>query len=198
MGEEHVPARLFELTMQDFAAFQQDMLDHKSAWQAVEAGLRTHPAGQTDTQAEVIAEFFELRDALSLPPLEAIKGILKPRPYAMGESVAMGMHNVLRDDPTLRYAIAGHTHMLRHDAFKNGAQTYLNTATWTTRESKPTPEDVTPALAEWLRDPLRGADPLPDITRMVFAMVRAEDGQPSVANLCVWEGGEQGHYRILS
>jgi hypothetical protein len=39
---------------------------------------------------------------------------------------------------------------------------------------------------------------LQDITRMVFALARGGDGQSSTANLCAWEGGEQGHYQILS
>jgi hypothetical protein len=108
------------------------------------------------------------------------------------------MHSILREDPTLRYAIAGHTHMVRRDTLNDGAQTYLNTATWTTRESKPTPGEVTPELAHWLSEPWRAASPLQDITQMVFAVVRGEDGQPSTADLCVWEGGEQGHHRILS
>ena len=197
-GEERIPARLFEIAMLDFAAFQQDMLDHRPEWQAIEDGLRTHPAGQADIQTSAILEFFELRDALSLPPREAVKAILQPRPYFMGESVAMGMHNVLRDNPALRYVIAGHTHMLRRDTLNHGAQVYLNTATWTTREAKPTPDQVTPELLAWLRNPLQEPNPLQDITRMVFALAQTEDGQPSTAELCVWEGGERGHYRVLS
>lgn len=197
-GEEYIPSRLFEVAMLDFAAFQLDTIARKPEWQAVEAGLRTHPEGQIDAQAEMIAEYFELRNALSLPPLEAVKAILQPRPYPMGESIAMGMQNILRDNPTLRYAIAGHTHMLRHDTLKGGAQTYLNTASWTLRESRPAPADVTSELVAWLREPWQEASPLQDITQMIFALVRAEDGQPSTANLCAWEGGEQGHYQILS
>jgi UDP-2,3-diacylglucosamine pyrophosphatase LpxH len=197
-GEEHIPTRLFETAMLDLAAFQQDMIARKPGWQAVEAWMRAHSPEQKDPQAEAITEFYELRDALSLPPIEAVKALLEPRPYAMGESVALGMRSILREDPTLRYAIAGHTHMLRHDTLNNGAQTYLNTASWTTRESKPTPDDVTPELAQWLREPWQAASPLQDITQMAFALVRSEDGQPSTASLCVWEGGEQGHYRVLS
>lgn len=196
--EERIPTRLFETAMLDFAAFQQDMMARKAEWQAVENWMRAHSPEQKDPQSEALAEFYELHQALSLPPIEAIKALLEPRPYAMGESVALGMHGILREDPTLRYAIAGHTHMLRHDTLNNGAQTYLNTATWTRRESKPTPGDVTPELAQWLREPLQAASPLQDITQMVFAVVHGEDGQASTANLCVWEGGEQGHYRVLS
>jgi hypothetical protein len=88
--------------------------------------------------------------------------------------------------------------MLRHDTLDAGAQTYLNTATWTMREAKPMPGDVTPAMLAWLRAPWQGTSPLQDITCMVFALVRGGDGQPSTANLCAWEGGEQGHYQILS
>ncbi|HLQ10326.1 MAG TPA: hypothetical protein VK134_01905, partial [Ktedonobacteraceae bacterium] len=84
------------------------------------------------------------------------------------------------------------------DTLNHGAQIYLNTATWTTREAKPTPDQVTPELLVWLRDPLQEPDPLQDITRMVFALAQTEDGQPSTAELCVWEGGERGHYRVLS
>ena len=197
-GEDSIPARLFEIAMLDFAAFQQDMIARKPEWQPVEAWMRVHAPEQKDAQAEAIAEFYELREALSLPPIEAVKAILELRPYSMGESVALGMRGILRENPTLRYAIAGHTHMLRHDTLNDGAQTYLNTASWTTRESKPTPEDVTPELAQWLREPWHAASPLQDITQMVFALARGEDGQPSTANLCAWEGGEQGHYRVLS
>ena len=193
-GEERHPARLFEIAMLDFAAFQQDMAAHKPEWQAVKDWMQAHATEQRDSQAEVIAEFYELREALSLSPIEAIKAILGPRAYAMGKSVALGMQSVLHDDPTLRYAIAGHTHMLRHDTLNGGAQTYLNTATWTKREYKPMPDDITPELAQWLREPWHEASPLRDSTQMIFALVRGEDGQPSTAALCVWDGGEQGHY----
>ena len=189
--------------MLDFAAFQQDMIAHKPEWQAIDAWMHAHSPGQKDGkwQSKAIAEFYELREALLLPPVEAVKALLEPKPYAMGESVALGMQCILRADSTLRYAIAGHTHMLRHDTLNDGtdgAQTYLNTATWTKRESTPTPNDVTPELAQWLREPWQTASPLQDITQIVFALVRGEDGQPSTASLCAWEDGEQGHYRVLS
>ena len=115
----------------------------------------------------------------------------------MGESVAHGMRNVLRSDPTLRYAIAGHTHMMRRDPANNGSQVYLNTASWTKRQAVPTSDEITPALVDWLREPGNQADPLHDITQAVFALVRADDGGSSDACLCAWEGGEQGYYRVL-
>ncbi len=196
-GEERQPARLFEVAMLDFAAFQQDMMARKPEWHAVKDWMQAHATEQRDSQAEAIAEFYELREALSLPPIEAIKAILQPRTYAMGRSVALGMQSVLHDDPSLRYAIAGHTHMLRHDTLNGGAQTYLNTATWTKREYKPMPDDITPELAQWLHAPWQAASPLRDSTQLIFASVRGEDGQPSTAELCVWDGNEQGHYQVL-
>lgn len=196
-GEERSPARLFEVAMLDFAAFQQDMLARKPEWQPVQDWMQAHTPEPKDPQVEAIAEFYELREALSLPPIEAIKAILQPRAYAMGESVALGMQSILRDDPTLRYAIAGHTHMLRRDTLNDGAQTYLNAATWTKRENKPAPDDITPELAQWLGKPWQAGSPLQDTTQMVFALVRGEDGQPSSAELCAWNGGEQGHYHVL-
>lgn len=195
--EEGNPARLFEVAMLDFAAFQQDMLAHKPGWQAVKDWMQAHAPAREDSYSEAIAEFYELREALSLPSIEAIKAILQPRTYAMGRSVALGMQSVLHDAPSLRYAIAGHTHMLRHDVLNGGAQTYLNTATWTKREYKPMPDDITPELAQWLREPSQANSPLQDVTEFTFALVRGEEGLPSTAELCAWDGGEQGHYRVL-
>lgn len=196
-GEERVPAKLFEQAMLDFAAFQQDMIAHKNGWQPVEDYLKTHPEGQKDRQAETIMGFFLLRDALSQAPVEAARAILAPTVYPMGEQVAMGMQNVLRDDQTLRYAIAGHTHMLRDDSMQNGTQRYLNTASWTQREALPAQEDITPELLAWLRNPVPEKTPLRQVTQLVFALLEAEEGQPSRAALCAWEDGSTG-YRILS
>jgi hypothetical protein len=173
------------------------MMARKPGWQVVQEWMQTHATEQEDPQAAAIAEFYELREALSLPPIEAIKAILRPDTYAMGKSVALGMQSILHDDPTLRYAIAGHTHMLRRDTLNGGAQMYLNTATWTKREYKPAPDDVTPELAQWLRAPWQADSPLQDTTQMVFAFVRGEEGQPSTAELCTWDGDEHGHYRVL-
>ena len=196
-GEERIPAKLFAQAMMDFAAFQQDMIARKPEWQPVEAFLRAHPTGQGDGQGEAFAEFVELCNVLTLSPVEAVRAILAPKVYPMGESVAHGMRNVLRSDPTLRYAIAGHTHMMRRDPVNNGSQVYLNTASWTKRQAVPTSDEITPTLVDWLREPGNQADPLHDITQAVFALVRADDGGSSDACLCAWEGGEQGYYRVL-
>ncbi len=132
-GEEQIPAKLFEKAMIDFAAYQQDMATSKVDW--------TAPQGHENEQAIAYAmsEFLQLYEALSLPLVEAVAAICTPSTYQMGESVAAGMFDVLKNEPSLRYAIAGHTHMERMDPMSDGSQLYLNTASWTTRLALPTP-----------------------------------------------------------
>ena len=116
----------------------------------------------------------------------------------MGESVAAGMHHVLKQEPQLRYAIAGHTHMVRIDSVNNGAQSYLNTASWSTRLALPAPGEVTPELVEWLRNPTGSTFPLRDVTQLTSPWsTRHQDGRSS-ASLCAWEGGTKGSYRVLA
>jgi hypothetical protein len=116
----------------------------------------------------------------------------------MAESSAKGMQNSLHDDHSVRYVIAGHTHMHRIDSINDDSQVYLNTGTWTTRYALPDPEAITSELIAWLCKPDWTAIPLRDMTQLVFALIRAEEGSPSNANLCVWEGGVKGTYRILA
>ena len=191
-GDEKIPARLFEQAMVDFAAFQQDMQVHKTNG--------TEPRAQENLQhqASEVMEFSMLREALTLPPIEAVTTICTPIIYQMGEGVAEGMHAVLQHEPSLRYAIAGHTHMVRIDSVNDGAQSYLNTASWSTRLALPAPGEVTLALIEWLRHPDWQHVPLRDVTQLIFAMVTTTDDQCSSASLCVWEGGTKGHYRVLA
>lgn len=191
-GEEHMPTKLFEQAMIDFAAYQQDMATRKVDW--------TAPEGHENEQAIAYAmhEFSLLHEALSLPLIEAVAAICTPSTYQMGESVAAGMYDVLRNEPSLRYAIAGHTHMERVDPLSDGTQLYLNTASWTTRLALPTPDEVTPELVEWLRKPDWQHIPLHDVTQFIFAMVNTPTDGASRASLCVWEGGSQGCYRILA
>jgi UDP-2,3-diacylglucosamine pyrophosphatase LpxH len=187
--EEHIPARLFAHAMLDFAAFQQDMLARKPTW--------VEPAGQEQSQDDAMRAFARLRDALELPLLEAVKNICAPGVYPMGESVANGALHVLRSDPTLRYVIAGHTHVERVDAINNGSQIYFNIGTWTTRCALPGAGEMTVDLVTWLRQPDWSAIPLRDMTRLTFAFISAEEGAPSGASLCSWEGGAKGSYRVL-
>lgn len=206
-GDEQVPSKLFERAMLDFAAFQQNMLPRQMGWQAVEATLREQPGEQQDPQAEVIQQYFMLRQALTLPPAEAARAILTSGADPANHNVTLGMQRVLRDDPTLRYAIAGHTHTLYRSSIpggEQGEQVYLNTATWTHREALPKAEEITPALVEWLSAPAQMADPLREITSFVFALIESEAGWPSTARLCAWENaksdedGTMGHYHILA
>ena len=194
-GDERMPARLFEQAMLDFAEFQLDAAARYPGW-AAPPGLDAERA-RTDT----MIEFAILHEALDLPFLEAIAAACTPATYQMGESVAAGMHNVLRSDPTLRYAIAGHTHMLRIDPIKNEAadqQVYLNTGSWTTRVALPAPGEITTEVAAWLRQPDWANIPLRDVTQLIFTMVNTAAGGPSSASLCLWEGGKNGHYRVLA
>lgn len=186
-GEERIPVKLFQHAMLDFAAFQEDVVANNPEF--------TEPLGQTN-QTDTMREFATLHEAISLPVVEAIKAICAPAVYRMAESTARGMQNILENDPSLRYAIAGHTHMDRIDSLNNGSQVYLNTATWTTRYALPGPAEITPELIEWLRMPDWSDIPLRDTTRLVFALIRANEGSPSSANLCVWEGGVKGTYRV--
>lgn len=194
-GEERIPAKLFEHAMIDFAAYQQDMATHKADW--------TPPEGHDNEQAigNAMAEFSMLHEVLALPLNEAVAAICTPATYQMGESVAAGMHDILEKDPSLRYAIAGHTHMVRIDPLSSDTQftqSYLNTASWTLRFALPAPGEVTSELVEWLRKPNWQHIPLRDVTQFTFAMVNIPTDGPSSASLCVWEGGSQGSYRVLA
>jgi hypothetical protein len=194
--------QLFEEGMVDFLAFQQDMAGRKPDW--------NEPPGQESAQEKQMMRFFSLREALQVyeqpsdsgqpqgsPLREAIAAICTPGNYPMGKDVTRGMHAVLINDPTLHYAIAGHTHMARHDRVNDGAQVYLNTATWTSRFALPIFDEIIPELIEWLRRPNWNEVPLRDVTQLVFVLISAEDAGPSHADLCVWEGGIDGHYRFL-
>lgn len=191
-GEEQLPDKLFEQAMRDFAAFHQDMIAQKGGW--------VEPGGQDSdkVQADTMIEYLMLREALVLPTLEAVTAICTPTTYQMGESVARGMHAVLQNEPQLRYAIAGHTHMVRIDLVNNGTQSYLNTGTWTTRLALPAPGEVNAALVEWLRHPDWQQIPLRDISQLTFALLNATSHGPSSASLCVWEGGRKGSYRVIA
>jgi UDP-2,3-diacylglucosamine pyrophosphatase LpxH len=189
-GEERNPQRLFEEAMLDFVAFRDDMLARKTDW--------TMPREDTQVSAEDMLAFMALRDALAQPIVEAMSAICIPGTDQMNEDVGLGMRRVLERDPTLRYAIAGHTHMVRIDPISQGAQTYLNTASWTQRFALPAPGAMTPELAAWLRTPDWNDIPLREVTQLVFALITAEDDGPASASLCVWEGGRYGSYRVLA
>ena len=187
------PVRLFEEAIQDFAAFQTDMHEQEQDWVPL-----PEKEGQGQISQETIMEVLAVREALTLPVEEAFAALCTSSVYQMGEDVALGMHNVLKHDSSLRYAIAGHTHMMRIEPGESRSQVYLNTASWTERLALPTPQEVTPSLIEWLRNPGWQHIPLRDLTRPVFALIMATDGGPSSASLCQWEGGRHGYYRVLA
>lgn len=194
-GDEKTPAKLFEHAMRDFATYQQDMVTHKVDWDA--------PEGHENEQAvgNAVVEYTMLHEVLSQPLIEAVTAICTPTTYQMGESVAAGMHSVLAHDPSLGYASAGHTHMVRIDPLSNNAQptqSYLNTGSWTPRFALPSPGEVTPELVEWLRKPDWQHIPLRDVTQLTFAMITTSPDSPSSASLCIWEGGSKGSYRVLA
>ena len=189
LNEKRNPTRLFEHAMLDLAAFQVDMVAHNPNF--------IEPLGET-AQVDAMLEFATIREALSLPVIEAIKAICMPTVYRMAESTARGMQNILYSDPSVRYAIAGHTHMHRSDSISSGSQVYFNTGTWITRYAIPHPEEITPELIAWLCKPNWNAIPLRDTTQLIFALIHAEEGSPSSVNLCAWKGGVNAKYSILA
>ena len=201
-GEECSPVTLFEQAMMALLAFQQQVVARSPGWK--------EPLGEEaalQAQAQAMMELAMLRETLSSVGkeegvTEAIATICTPAASAIGDSVAAGMHTVLHSDPSLRYALAGHTHTARIDPIKGGTaeqQVYLNTGCWMTRLALPAPEEVTPELVTWLREPDRGHIPLREVPpQYVFALVNATTGGPSSASLCLWEGGSSGQYRMLA
>jgi UDP-2,3-diacylglucosamine pyrophosphatase LpxH len=188
--ERDQPVRLFEEMMLDFAAFREDMATHKGDW---------HPTNESvQVSMKEMMEFMRLREGLTLPLLEAVAAICAIASEGEGEDIAPGMLDVLRRDPALRYALAGHTHLLRHDSLDGESRHYLNTASWTARYALPSPDEVTPDLVDWLRETDWQHIPLREVTQFVFALVIAEEDAPSYVKLCAWEGGLDGSYHILS
>ncbi len=201
-GEECSPVALFEQAMMALLAFQQEVVVRSPGWK--------EPLGEEaalQAQAQAMMELALLRETLSRVGkdegvTEAVATVCTPAASAMGDSVAAGMQTVLHSDPSLRYALAGHTHTVRIDRIEGGTaeqQVYLNTGSWLSRLALPTPGEVTPELVAWLREPDRGHIPLREMPpQYVFALVNATTGEPARASLCLWEGGSNGQYRVLA
>jgi len=187
--EMNNPVLLFDLAMREFAVFQEDLLAQHPDF--------IEPLGES-SRIDTMLEFTSIREALSLPLLDAMKAIFAPTISRMAESIAQGMQNSVQKDLSIRYAIAGHTHMQRINLFNNGSQVYLNTGTWTTRYALPNPDEITPELIAWLSKPDWNAIPLRDITQPAFALIRTEEELPSTVNLCVWQGGGNETYHVLT
>lgn len=201
-GEEHNPVTLFEQAIKVLLAFHREAVARSPGWK--------EPLGKRATlQAQVRAmmEVAMLRKTLSRVSknkgvIKAIATICTPPTAAKGDSVAAGMHPVLKSDPSLRYALAGHTHKARINPIKGGRaeqQVYLNTGSWLSRLALPAPGEVTPELVAWLREPDRGHIPLREVPpQCVFALVKASAEGSCSASLCVWEGGSSGQYRVMA
>jgi UDP-2,3-diacylglucosamine pyrophosphatase LpxH len=200
-GEEGHPVTLFAQAVMDLVAFQQQAVARSPGWK--------DPLGEEDAlqaQAQIMMEIAMLRETLSRVDkdediIEAIAAICTLTMDAMEDSVTVGMHTVLNSDPSLRYALAGHTHTARIDPIIGHTaepQVYLNTGSWTTKLALPASGEVTPELVAWLREPDWGNIPLRHIPlQCVFALVDATKG-PSSASLCIWDGGSNGRYRVLA
>lgn len=201
-GEEGSPVTLFEQAVMVLVAFQQEAAARSPRWK--------EPLGEVfalQAQAQAMMEVAMLRETLSRVGkdegvTEAIATIFTPATVAMGDSVAAGMYTVLNSDPSLRYALTGHTHRTLIDRVKGETveqQVYLNTGSWTSRLALPTPVEVTPELVAWLREPDRGYIRLREVPpQCVFVLVHATTEEPSSASLCIWEGGSNGQYRVLA
>ncbi len=200
-GEERSPVTLFEQAIKALMAFQREAVARSPRWQEP-LGKK----GALQAQVRALMEVTMLRKTLSKVSknkgvTKAIATICTPA-SAMGDSVAAGMHTVLNSDPSLQYALAGHTHTTRMDPIKGGRaeqQVYLNTGSWLSRLALPAPGEVTPELVAWLREPDRGHIALREVPlQCVFALVNATTEEPSSASLCIWEGGSSGQYRVLA
>ncbi|HYX50248.1 MAG TPA: hypothetical protein VE843_10925 [Ktedonobacteraceae bacterium] len=189
LAEVNNPVLLFELAMREFAAFQQDLVKQHPDF--------IEPSGES-SHREAMVEFTAIREALSLPFLDALKVLFEPTQYRMAESIALGLQNRLQKDHSVHYAIAGHTHMRRITSFNDGSQTYMNTGTWTTRYALPGADEITSDFIAWLSKPDWNAVPFRDITQPVFALIRLEEGLASSVSLCIWQGGEKDLYHALT
>lgn len=189
-GEERNPVRLFEEAMQDFVAFRQDLSGQRADWQDQE--------NEAPASTQEMMEFMMVHDSLSQPLIEAIAAICTPDAGQVGDEVTHGMQAILKDDSTLRYSLAGHTHIACIEPLNQGQQVYLNTAGWAVRFALPARGEVTPELVEWLCHPDWRRVPLREVTQLVFALITASDNGPASARLCAWEGGLHGSYRVLA
>lgn len=193
--DEDVSARLYSHAMSDFANFQQEMQDRVPTWTAMEE--RLYPLNErSQKQAATLDTFFTLGAALEESPESALQAIFTNLNETGDEDTTRGMHQMLREHPEIRIAVAGHTHITRFDRAAAHGQIYLNTATWTRRLAPPRPEELTPEVVAWLRQPEMESSPLNSKTGYVFAWIETESGQPSSARLCEWQGGN-GAYRVL-
>jgi UDP-2,3-diacylglucosamine pyrophosphatase LpxH len=200
-NSEAKPVTLFLQGLQLLIAFQREAAARSPGWKeplGKSAALRA----RMQTMMDLVPPYLAVRRASHAnDQIRAIRKICAPS-ATPGDSVAAGIHPILKSDHSLRYALAGHTHKVRRDAFRSGKapqQVYLNTGSWLSRLALPRPVEVTPEVVAWLRTPTWERIPLRDVPpRCAFAFIQAANGGPADASLCLWEGGIRGQYRMLA
>jgi UDP-2,3-diacylglucosamine pyrophosphatase LpxH len=195
------PVMLFRQGIQLLIAFQREAAARAPGWKEP-LGRRAALWARLQTLMDLVTSYLAVRGGSHAKDhTRSIRKIFAP-PATPGDSVAAGIHPLLKSDHSLRYALAGHTHRLRFDKFKSGKarQVYLNTGSWLSRLALPRPEEVTEELVAWLRKPTREDIPLREAPpRCAFAFIQAANGGPANANLCLWEGEESmRQYRVLA
>jgi hypothetical protein len=194
------PVTLFLHGIRLLLAFQQEAAARAPGWRDP-LGKRAQWLARVRAMMDIGAAYTVVRTAShARDQLRSIRKVLAPE-ATPGDSVAAGIHPILKGDLALRYALAGHTHAVRRDTFTRGSalpQVYLNTGSWVSRLALPRPDDVTAEVVAWLRKPTTEQIPLRDVPpRCTFAFIQAAYGGPAHASLCLWEGGNRGQYRVL-
>jgi UDP-2,3-diacylglucosamine pyrophosphatase LpxH len=198
---DEAPVTLFLQGLQLLIAFQREAAVRSAGWKEP---LGRGAAFRTRLQAimDLVPPYLAVRrGSHAKDQTTSIRTICAPA-TTPGDSVAAGIHPLLKSYHSLRYALAGHTHKVRRDVFKSGKalqQVYLNTGSWLSRLALPRPEEVTAELVAWFRKPTTEQIPLRDVPpRCTFAFIQATNSGPADASLCLWEGGSGGKYRVLT
>jgi UDP-2,3-diacylglucosamine pyrophosphatase LpxH len=195
------PPTLFVQGIQLLMAFQREAAARSPGWKEP-LGTRALLQARIQTMMEVALLFKAVSSGgRTKDQTRSVRKICSPSAIP-GDSVAAGMHPILKSDHSLRFALAGHTHKVRVDSFKSGKapeQMYLNTGSWLSRLALPRPEEVTPEVVAWLRRPTREHIPLRDVPpQCTFALIRSANGGPSHASLCRWDRESKGQFRVLA
>jgi UDP-2,3-diacylglucosamine pyrophosphatase LpxH len=198
---EEKPITLFLQGLQLLIAFQREAAARAPGWTEPTGG-RAALRARLQMMLDLVPPYLAVRrGSHAKDQIRSIRTICAPS-ATPGDSVAAGIHPMLKGDHSLRYALAGHTHKVRVDTFKSGKslqQAYLNTGSWLSRLALPRSEEVTEELIAWFRKPTSEYIPLREVPpQFTFAFIQAVNGRSSDAKLCVWEGGSMGQYRVLA
>jgi hypothetical protein len=198
---EEKPVTLFLQGLQLLIAFQREAAARSPEWKEP-LGKRAAFRARMKTMMDLIPPYLAVsKGSRAKDQSSSIRKICAPSAM-LEDSVAAGIHPILKSDHSLRYALAGHTHKVRIDTFKSEKalqQVYLNTGSWLSRLALPRREEVTAEVVAWLRKPTREHIPFHVVPpRCAFAFIRAANGGPANASLCLWEGTSGRQYRILA